>query len=100
MANARDVAALCAMIITKHDPATGSSDRTSLQLTRGSPIDGNPPAIGPTTATPRSARCNTLLAAIVSTTATNDRGQRGAKRLPSKIAVARKPEAAREGYTA
>jgi hypothetical protein len=51
----RDVAALCAIIITKHDAATGNSARVSLQLTSGNLIDGNPPGTGPMTAIPRSA---------------------------------------------
>src|SRR6516225_4753778 len=61
----RDVAALCAMIITKQEAATGSSARVSLQVTSGSPIEGSPPGTGPTTAMPRSAKWNAALATIV-----------------------------------
>src|SRR5215472_9488971 len=61
----RDVAALCAMIITKHEAATGTSARISLQVTSGNPIEGSPPGTGPMTAMPRSAKWNAALAIIV-----------------------------------
>ena len=96
-ANARDVAALCAMIITKHEAATGSSARTSLQVTSGSPIGGSPPGTGPMTAMPRSAKWNAALAAIVPTTANSETGNRGATRLPIRILPATSTDSANVG---
>ncbi len=51
-----EVAALCAMMITKHDAATGSNARISLQVTFGSPKGGKPPGTMPMTAMPWLAK--------------------------------------------
>ena len=53
-AYAPEVAALCAMIITKHDPATGKRARISLSEACGNLIDGRPPGTSPMTAIPRA----------------------------------------------
>jgi hypothetical protein len=79
-ANTRAVAALCAMIITKQETATGSSARVSLQVTTGIPITGSPPGTRPITVMPRPAKSYVALAAIVPTTAISATGSRGAKR--------------------
>jgi len=52
VAYTREVAALCAMIMTKHDRATGSRSRVSRQFASGHLSDGNPPGTGPITAKP------------------------------------------------
>ena len=80
MAKARDVAALCAMIITKQEPATGSSDKLWLQVTFGNPNDGKPPGTGPITAMPCAAKPNVALAQIVPNTAKSETGRYGATR--------------------
>ena len=56
VAYTREVAALCAMIMTKHDAATGTRSRDSRQLTSGHLSDGRPPGTGPMTAKPCSDR--------------------------------------------
>jgi len=87
-ANTRDVAALCAMITTKQEAATGSNAKVSSQVTSGNPIAGSPPGTAPMTAMPRSAKPNMALAAIVPTTAMSATGAAGEKRWPSRMLAA------------
>ena len=86
----RAVAALWAMIMTKHEAATGSSASVSLQLTFGHLNDGSPPGTGPMTAKPRSARLSQALAAIEPTTRTSGAGKRGANRRARRMLAATK----------
>ena len=86
----RAVAALWAMIMTKHEAATGNSASVSLQLTFGHLSDGSPPGTGPMTAKPRSARLSQALAAIEPTTRTSGAGKRGANRRARRMLAATK----------
>ena len=54
-ANTRAAAALCAMIITKHEAATGTRSRHCCHVTDGQRSGGRPPATGPSTAMPCAA---------------------------------------------
>ncbi len=82
IAKLRDVAALWAMISTKHDTAIPSTVGTSLQvIPSGRPIGGNPPCTGPTTATPSLLASRAVEIAIDSRTAITAPGILGANRL-------------------
>ena len=86
----RAVAALWAMIMTKHEAATGSSATVSAQVTSGHASDGRPPGTGPMTAKPRAARSSQALAAIMPTTRTRAAGKRGANRRARRMLTATK----------
>ena len=82
------MAALCAMIMTKHDAATGRRARHSLQVTAGRPSDGQ--AAGDR-ADDSDAVCREVepaLAAMVPRTATSGSGTRGMRCSPSRMAAA------------
>ncbi len=100
VAIARAVAALCAMMMRKHDPATGISVTTSVHVATGSASAGSPPSIGPRVAMPRPAKSNAPLAAIAATTAMSGTGSRGSQRRHARMAPMTAAESASVGTCA
>ena len=86
MAKLREVAALCAMIITKQENAIPTTLSTSDQVMPcGSPIGGNPPCTVPTTFTPCAAASVSVEITMVATTAITAPGTLGAQNLQMKM---------------
>jgi len=82
------------MIITKHEAATGRTERVSAHVTFGRRKGGKPPGTGPIVEKPYSWNLNQALAMIVPTTTTSATGNFGTNRLPSKMAAVTNNESA------